>query len=171
MKFYLRVSDNVLNARMARLGPGVREALIAALTPIAAEIADDAKSRAGGHIRFMGGDPGAYLDGFQSGVSDKKADRITGYVRSDSPRVFFDGRLVPLAVLLEYGAKTPAHKIMAVLGKALHFTGSAGESFARSVMSPGATIPPYPAILPAFDAHRSEIRDAIEGVARKAGQL
>jgi len=158
VKFYVRVNDSAVAARFARIGPGVRQGLIDALTPQADAIAADVRSIWSARSKYMG-------------VSTKNPDRVTGYVRSDKPGVFFGGRLVPLAQLLEYGANVPAHQILAVLGKALHFTGSAGETFAKSVQSPGATIPAYPAIHPAFDAHRADIRDAIEGVARKAGEL
>jgi hypothetical protein len=171
VKFYVRVNDSAVAARFARIGPGVRQGLIDALTPQADAIAADVRSIWSARSKYMGADPGALVDNIQSGVSTKNPDRVTGYVRSDKPGVFFGGRLVPLAQLLEYGANVPAHQILAVLGKALHFTGSAGETFAKSVQSPGATIPAYPAIHPAFDAHRADIRDAIEGVARKAGEL
>lgn len=158
----LEIQAASLFERLERLGPRVRERLIEALAPIAAEMGADARARASSHIRFMGGEPGAYVEGIQSGVSTKNEHRVTGYVRSENPKVPFHGRMVPLAALLEYGAKIGPHEILPVLGKALKFKGSAGEAFARAVQSPGAAVPAYPAIHPAFDARRTEIAAALE---------
>src|SRR5258708_3314385 len=164
-KFALEIDSHRAIVRLGAIGPNVRAALAAAIGPKVAEVLADARSRAAAHIRYLGGDPGAYVDGIVGGVTTK-GDKITGYIRSDKPTVHFKGRDVPLAVLMEYGATVPAHDIAASVAQVLHFTGSAGEVFARAVHSPGATIPPYPAIFPAFLAAKGGIEQALTGAVK-----
>ncbi len=151
MPFDMVVNRRMATAQLDEIGPNVREQLAARLRPIAAEMAADAKSRAQAHIRFLGVKPGAYVASIMGGVSEKQT-RVLGYVRSGSS----------LAHLLEHGAQTPPHVIQAAAKEAMKFGGSAGEVFAKRVKHPGATIPAYPAIQPAFDARKDDIRRAIE---------
>lgn len=151
MPFDAFVSDDQIAVQLSRIGPDVRAALERALAPIAQGMAADAKANAEAHIRFLGVKPGAYVASIFGGVSSK-AERVVGYVRSGSP----------LAHLLEYGAQTPAHVIESSVAEAMAFEGGAGRVFARVVHHPGATIPAYPAIGPAFDARKGEIERALE---------
>ena len=50
----------------------------------------------------------------------------------------------------------------------LAFAGDAGEVFAKIVHFPGATMPPYPAIEPAFAAAEGELRGLIERTVKQA---
>ena len=50
----------------------------------------------------------------------------------------------------------------------LAFDGSAGKVFARLVHHPGATIPPYPAIHPAFEALSGDIKATLAQAAHEA---
>ena len=151
------IEDNgKIAAQLERLGPDLRQALEEKLKPLASRIASDARSSAEAHIRFLGAKPGTYLASIKGGVASKES-RVVGYVRSGHP----------LAHLLEYGAKTPPHEIKASVAKMLHFTGSAGEVFARIVNHPGADIPAYPAITPAFAAAAEEARATIEETVKK----
>ena len=147
----LILNESRIVARLDAIGPSVRQKLIEVLTPLAEEVVADAKSRAQAHIRYLGLKPGEYLDSIKGGVSLKNDKRVTGYIRSGSP----------IAHLLEYGANVPAHEILPKIAKVLAFTGSAGTVFAKAVHSPGATIPPYPALGPAFEARKSEIKAAL----------
>ncbi|MFT4098624.1 MAG: HK97 gp10 family phage protein [Rhodoblastus sp.] len=151
MPFEIVVNDRMQTAQLDRLGPDVRTALERKLRPIAEAMAGDARSRAEAHIRFLGVKPGAYVASIKGGVASKDR-RVVGYVRSGSP----------LAHLLEYGAQTPPHVIEASVKEAMAFAGPAGRIFAAKVNHPGAAIPAYPAIGPAFAARRDEIRGAIE---------
>ena len=151
MPFTAVVTADQIAVQLDRIGPDVRAALERALAPIAHGMAADAKANAESHIRFLGVKPGAYLASIFGGVSSKE-DRVVGYVRSGSP----------LAHLLEYGAQTPAHVIEASTKEVMAFDGGAGKVFARVVHHPGATIPAYPAIGPAFDARKGEIERALE---------
>ena len=135
----------------------VKDALLKALKPLADNMASDAMDRALAHIRFQGKKPGQYLASIYGGVSDNNG-RVIGYVRSGNP----------LAHLLELGATTPAHDIMPKAADVLAFDGDAGTVFAKIVHSPGAVIPPYPAIKPAFDNALSTIETTIEQVVKDA---
>ena len=138
-------------AQLDEIGPDLRGALETRLRPIADAMAQDARARAQAHIRFFGTKPGAYVKSIKGGLASKEK-RVLGYVRSGSP----------LAHLLEDGANTPPHVIGAAVKEALKFNGSAGVVFARRVNHPGANIPAYPAIRPAFEAKTGEIRRALE---------
>jgi hypothetical protein len=136
--------------RITRMTPDIREALTRSLGQIAANVAADARARAQSHIHVLGLKPGAYVDSIKGGVAVKE-NRVTGYVRSGSP----------LAHLLEFGANVPPHEILPSIAQALAFDGGAGTVFAAVVHSPGAAIPPYPAIYPAFEAAKPHIEAAL----------
>lgn len=159
MSATMLVSTTRISERFDRIGPNVHAALLKAIGPLAAAMESDAKSRAAAHIRFLGGKPGQYLKSIKGGVSEKD-QRITGYLRSGSP----------IAHLLEFGAKTPPHEILPKVAQILAFEGDAGTVFARAVHSPGATIPPYPAIYPAFEALSGEIKGALTEAAQQAAR-
>lgn len=155
MSFNMVITDNMATAQLDNIGPDVSAALKQKLGPIATGMAADAKSRAEAHIRFLGVKPGAYVASIYGGVSSKE-QRVVGWVRSASP----------LAHLLEYGAQTPAHTIEASVKEVMAFAGPAGKVFAARVNHPGAVIPAYPAIGPAFEARQGEIRTTLEQTVR-----
>lgn len=155
----LVLRDDRIVAQIDRMGPDVKAALEDALRPLAASMAADAQARARAHIRFNGKKPGQYLASIVGGVSVKDA-RVLGYVRSGDP----------LAHIMEGGAQTPAHDILPSAADVLAFDGDAGAVFARVVHHPGAIIPPYPAIAPAFAARADEVRATIEKAVRTAAQ-
>jgi len=157
MGFTLAFTDTT--ARMEQIGPDARQALEKALAPLAKDVAADAKRRAEAHIRFLGLKPGAYVASIYGDVSSKQ-QAVLGYVRSTSP----------LAHLLEYGAETPAHVIEASVKEAMAFAGPAGKVFAQTVNHPGASIPAYPAIMPAFEAQRSNIVEVVDKTVRGAAR-
>lgn len=149
-------------ARFEAIGPNVRQLLLQELTPLAASIAGEARAITEAHIHSYGKDPGAYLATIYGGVSEK-GDRIVAFVRSGSP----------LAHLLEnpQGVNLPARIIEAKIGDVMAFEGDAGMVFAREVHFPGAHVPPYPGIFPAFEAAVGEIEAALDRVARGAGAV
>ena len=155
----IEIDDSRVAARLGRIGPNVREALKNALEPLAARIGADARGRASAHIHLKGRkNPGSYLASIEDGVADKQG-KVVGYVRSGHP----------LAHILEQGASTPPHDIVPDAARVLAFLWEGvGEVFARKVHHPGASIPAYPAILPAFDAARPEIEDALRGALQSA---
>ena len=155
-----KVDDRKALARIEALLPNIRAALVDALGPIAQAMASDARQIALDHIRYEGTKPGAYLASIYGGTFDKDSI-VGGFVRSGSP----------LAHLLEYGATTPPHEIMPSAADALAFEGPAGTVFAKHVSSPGATIPAYPAITPAFADMRDAVEAAIRSVVTQADNL
>jgi hypothetical protein len=161
-------NDKSIAARLTQIGPDVTAALTAAIGPLVAEMKADVVAREAAHIRFMGAEPGAFLAQIQSGVSTKNSKRITGYVRSSKPTIHYAGRDIPLAQVLEYGATIPAHLIMPKVAKALHFTASLGERFARIVHSPGAKVPAYPAFKPALAAAAPRAKAALAAAISRA---
>jgi hypothetical protein len=157
------VDTGRIDAHLETIGPDLEQALLAALRPLAASMADEARSAAASHIRFLGKKPGQYLASIYGDVFSRTggAGRVVGgFVRSGSP----------LAHLLEHGATTPAHEILPSAADVLAFQGDAGEVFARAVQHPGATIPAYPAIEPTLDSRESDVRAVIEDTVRKASQ-
>ena len=150
MKVTIDVADRRIVARLEAIGPSVREALNQALRPIAAVMESDAKSRATAHIHTMGVKPGQYLESIHAGISDKHNNKVIGWLRSASS----------VAHLLEFGAQTPPHDILASIGMILA-NETAGEVFGRLVHSPGAVIPAYPAIFPALEAMRDTIEKTL----------
>ncbi|RBP03810.1 hypothetical protein DFR50_14258 [Roseiarcus fermentans] len=143
------------DARIDAVLPDTEDALERALGPVASDMADAARNAALAHIRFEGTKPGQYLASIYGGTF-RGPGVVGGFVRSGSP----------LAHLLELGASTPAHDILPKAAAALAFDGSAGQVFASIVHHPGATIPAYPALSPAFDAARGAIAAAIESAAK-----
>jgi hypothetical protein len=151
------IDDARLTARLDKIAPDVRAALKAALAPAAESLAGEARALAAAHIRYLGKKPGQYLASIYGGLFDK-GDRIGGFVRSGDP----------LAHLLEDGASLPARDIFPSAARVLAFDGDAGQVFARVVHFPGATVPPYPAIAPAFESAEGALRDLIERTVRQA---
>ena len=174
------IKDSRLAAQLERIGPNARAALEHALAPLAARVGSDARSRAaahihtetatrGGRVRFwkgFGGDgnvafydagPGGYLASIKDGMASKES-RVVGWVRSAHP----------LAHLLEYGANPPPHDIVPDVAGVLAFEGDAGTVYAKIVHHPGAKIPPYPAIYPAFEHARGEIAATLHTVLSQA---
>ncbi len=90
---------------------------------------------------------GRLLSSIISGTTDVD-DGSQGFVGSEG---------VAYAAIQEYGGKTAAHDIIAVKAKALAFTGSGGEVFAKSVHHPGSVIPAHAFLGQAL----ADMRDAI----------
>lgn len=154
---FMVVNDTRAVLHLDEITPAARVRLLNVTDAIAQAMAVDAKARAAAHIRFEGAKPGQYLASITGGVSAKTENRVTGYVRSGHP----------LAHLLEYGAKTPAHQILPKVADVLRFFGPSGLVFAKAVNHPGATIPAYPAIIPAFEAKRGAITEALTRAVRE----
>ena len=151
MSVSLDVDGGRFVARLDAIGPDTRHALVASLGALAQDVAADARSIAAAHIHVFGKKPGQYIGSIYGGVSDKSY-QVVGFVRSSSS----------LAHLLEYGATIPPHEILPDAAKVLAFLEDSSTVFAKAVHSPGAKVPPYPAIDPAFDAARGRIEDAID---------
>jgi hypothetical protein len=150
-----------IDAHLDRIGPDLEQALLQALKPLSSSMADEARSAAASHIRFLGKKPGQYLASIYGDAFAKEGELgrvVGGFVRSGSP----------LAHLLEHGAHTPPHEILPSAADVLAFDGSAGEVFARAVNHPGATIPAYPAIEPVLAARQSEVESVITEAVRDA---
>jgi len=142
-----RVDDARLAARLDKITPDVREALKAALAPLAGELAGDARAAATAHIRYLGKKPGQYLASIYGGAYDK-GDRVGGFVRSGDP----------LAHLLEYGTKERYKKALRTAREVL---GQLNAGYTGAM-------PAFPAIEPVLAANEGRIRSAVEDAARLA---
>ncbi len=142
-----RVDDARLAARLDKITPDVRDALKAALAPLAGELAAEARGLAAAHIRYLGKKPGQYLASIYGGAFDK-GSRVCGFVRSGDP----------LAHLLEYGTKDRYKKSLRTAREVL---GQLDAGFTGAM-------PAYPAIEPVLAANEGRIRDAVEDAARRA---
>lgn len=157
------VDASRIDAHLAKIGPDVEEALLKALRPLAKSMAEEARSAAAQHIRFLGKKPGQYLASIYGDTFAREGQLgrvVGGFVRSGSP----------LAHLLEHGATTPAHEILPSSASVLAFQGDAGQVFARAVHDPGAQIPAYPAIDPVLASRRSDVEDTIRRAVEEAVQ-
>jgi len=157
----VEISDTRTAAQLEKIGPDVRAALESALASLATRIGADARARAAAHIHYQGRkNPGSYLASIKDGVASRDK-RVVGWVRSGHP----------LAHLLEFGANPPPHEILPSAGDVLaFFWQAAGDVYLKKVNHPGADIPAYPAITPAFAAARGDIRHALEEAAKKGGR-
>jgi hypothetical protein len=165
----LVIDETHVTQVLDKIGPDVRQALTESLGQIAKSTEADARARAQAHIRFLGvKKPGTYAPSIKGGVADKGGSRITGYVRSAHP----------LAHLLELGFNITDLMIVPGTGKntsaqagdIMKFAGDAGDVFRAVVHRHATTVPPYPAIYPAFEAARPDIMDAFDKAAKGAGQ-
>jgi hypothetical protein len=128
--------------------PQVRTAFASKLRTIEETILTAARSSAAAHLRYVGKkSPGSYLAAFWGDVREN-GPNVIGFVRNGHP----------LSHLMEDGAN--AHEILPKAADVLAFEGSAGMVFSKHVHSPG--MKPFPALFPAFDAHKHEIAEAAE---------
>jgi hypothetical protein len=153
-------------ARLDGIGPKARQALKDALTPIAPAMEADARKIALDHIHSIG-DPakaGRYLASIRAGVSDKGYS-IVGWLRTPSP----------LGHLLELGFTISDWVIVPGTGKyprsgldgVMAFEVGGVSKVVKSVHRHATKVSPYPAIGPAFTAHRAEILAALDSVKDK----
>ena len=153
----IKVDDDRAMARIEDVAPKAREALADSLRDLADEIAGDARSRAQSHIRFLGKKaPGSYVQSIHGGVSEKDK-QIVGYVRSSHP----------LAHLMELGFQITDYMILAKPGGVLADPDT-GTVYGKFVHRHATSVRPYPAILPAFEAARSDIETALEAAVAQA---
>jgi hypothetical protein len=147
------------------VGDDVMSAFAKGLRDIESRILSDARANAVSHFHSAGVDPGGYLKAFQGGVKEKKGS-VVGYVRNAHP----------IAHLLEYGFTISDLMIVpgtgkntkAQVGDLMKFAGSAGDVFRRTVPRPETAVRAFPALGPAFEAHRGEIIAAAEDAAASA---
>lgn len=153
----IKVDTSRLDVHLDKLGNDVREALLAALRPVANTEAQKARDIAAAHIRYLGQYPGQYLASIYGGTFSRDG-AVGGFVRSGNF----------LAGILESGATIPEHEILPKAGDVLAFDGDAGQVFAKAVHFPGATIPAYPALGPAFDQDKDSIEELIVSTVKRA---
>ena len=165
----LFINDEHITRVLDAVAPAIRAKLIDALTPIAEDIAADAKAAAEAHIRFLGAkNPGSYVESIKAGVSTRDAQRVIGYVRSGHhlAHLLEDGFTISdLTIVPGTGKAGLSH-----LGAIMAFDGDAGMQFAREIHRHETKVHAFPAINPAFAARRGEILAAMERVASEAGQ-
>ena len=164
--FTVEVSDHDIVAHFDAIGPNAQQALRKALTPLAGEIASDARGLAEAHIHSLGKKaPGSYLTSIYGGVSEQDGS-VLGFVRSSHP----------LAHLLELGFTISDWEIVpgtgrgttSYIGAIMAFGGDAATVFRQHVHRHQMQVRPYPAITPAFEARSGEVLDAIEGAVKGA---
>lgn len=102
---------------------------------------------------------GAYLASITGVVYGSKLG-VIGTVKAGSNDAWY-------AHILEYGATLPAHIIADAAG-IMHFTGSAGEVFAKAVNFPGAVVPERDILTGPFKAARGQLESSIAQAADKA---
>ena len=155
--FFQTVDADGAFARFDAIGPRARQALKDTLAPIAAELQSEAREIAIAHFHSIGKKPGLYLESLRAGVSDK-GPSIVGWLRSGNA----------LAHLLELGFTISDLIIPANSGGVMAFEEGGVRKFAKSIHRHETKVDPYPAIGPAFEAHRGEILAALERVKQTA---
>ena len=109
----------------------------------------DARSKAVDHFHSTGKQPGLYLAAFSGGVS-KKETKVVGWVRNNSP----------LAHLLENGFTIS--DLLIDSNNVMAFQSGVQELYAYAVHRHATKVQAYPAIGPAFEAHKGEVITAAE---------
>jgi len=150
------VDDKSAFARLEGVPQRVRERFAELLKPIEAAMLADARERALAHFHSVGKKPGLYLGAFAGGVSEKPSG-VVGWVRNANP----------LAHLLEYGF-TISDLMIAASGVMAFEAEGVGELYRREVHRHATPVQAYPAIGPAFDAHKADVRAAAEQAAAGA---
>ena len=161
----VKVDADRAMARLENVAPKARAALASSMRDLADEIAGDARARAQSHIRFLGKKAaGSYVQSIHGGVSEKDK-QIVGYVRSGHP----------LAHLMDLGFQITDWLIVPGTGKympgrpgAIMADAEADTIYGKFVHRHATKVQPYAAILPAFEAARSEIETALQAAVAEA---
>jgi hypothetical protein len=136
--------------KLEGVAPKVVEQFAKNLEVVEEAMLADAKSIALDHFHSVGKKPGLYLAAFQGGVKTQ-ASSVTGYVRNANN----------LAHLLEYGF-TISDLMIESAGVMKFALGGVGDLYRRAVHRHATVVQAYPAITPAFEAHKAEVLDAAQ---------
>ena len=150
MEIEVEVSAQTAFAKLEGVSARVRDRFTENLKPIEEAMLTDARTAALAHFHSVGKKPGLYLGAFEGGVHEDDK-RVVGWVRNANP----------LAHLLEYGFTIS--DLMIEAGGIMKFEAAGvGELYRRAVHRHATAVQAYPAIKPAFDAHKGEIQEAAE---------
>jgi hypothetical protein len=103
---------------------------------------------------------GAYLASIV-GIVYGSLNAVTATVRAGDKTAWY-------AAILEHGATLPQHEIYANAKQAMHFTGSAGEVFAKHVHFPGAKLKERDILTSPFEEMRPQIEAALSAAVDSA---
>lgn len=143
-EFTIVVDDRKARLKLEAMPDQVKEALYGKTRELEQSLLSVVKARASGGL--VGVRTGEYLRSIRGTTRLGKAS-VTATIRSKSP----------IAHIIESGADIPAHDILPKVGKALKFTGGAGQVFAAKVSHPAVKLPAKPVIEGAF----ADMKDAI----------
>ena len=139
------------------MGDNVMSVFAKSLREIESRILGAAQANAVAHFHSIGAKPGLYLAGFQGGVKEGKSS-VVGYVRNSNQ----------LAHLLEYGFTISDLMIAADEGVMKFLTEDVGTVYRREIHRHETQVQAYPALGPAFDAHKGEVAAAAEDAVTSA---
>ena len=150
MPISIDIQASSLFAKLEGMSGKVRERFAASMKRTEESILSQARSNAVAHFHSVGNKPGVYLSAFSGGVKETPGS-ITGWVRNGAR----------LAHLMENGFTISDLMIQADSGAMAFFeANSAAEPYRRNVHRHATDVQAFPAIGPAFEAHRAEIEAA-----------
>ena len=153
MTIEFEVDDSQAFAKLEGASDRVMDRFAEELTGIEQAMVNDARARAVAHFHSVGKKPGLYLGAFSGGVTQKPSG-VVGYIRNNNN----------LAHLLEYGF-TISDLLIEASGIMRFEAEGVGELYRREVHRHATPVQAYPAIHPAFAAHKDEILAAAERAA------
>jgi hypothetical protein len=155
MSFELEIDAASVFAKLDGVGEEVRKRFAASAKAIEEKMLADAKANAVRHFHSVGEKPGVYLASFSGGVKETDGG-VIGWVRNGAR----------LAHLMEYGFTISDFIIGGGVDALMRFDGDVGAVYRREIHRHATAVQAYPAIGPAFEAHKDEIetaaRDAVK---------
>ena len=155
MSLTVNVDSSSAFAKLDSLTGEVRERFAASIKQIEETILAEARINAVGHFHSFGKKPGRYLEAFRGGVK-----------QTDSAVIGWVGNPSPLAHLLENGFTISDLMISANSVMKFELVGVA-ELYRRQIHRHATPVQAYPALRPAFDAHKGEVETAARRAVEK----
>jgi hypothetical protein len=157
MPFQFEIDDSAAFAKMEGASDKVMDRFAELLRPVEEAMLADARAKDVAHFHSVGAKPGLYLAAFSGGVKKTPAG-VVGWIRNGNN----------LAHLLENGF-TISDILIATksAGGVMAFDmGGVGKLFREYVHRHETKVQAYPAVHPAYEAHRDEVMAAAREAAK-----
>jgi len=150
MSIEFEIDASSVYAKLDKLSGEVRDRFAASIKQIEERMLAEARANAVAHFHSVGKKPGVYLASFSGGVKQTDGS-IIGWVRNGAR----------LAHLMENGFTISDLLIAGSADAVMKFElAGVAELYRRSVHRHKTAVQAYPAIAPAFEAHKGEVLDA-----------
>ena len=156
MSIRMEIDASSAFAKLDGMAADVRQRFAASVKEIEEKILAEARANAVSHFHSVGKKPGVYLASFSGGVNQTKGS-IIGWVRNGAR----------LAHLMENGFTISDLLIQSKDVMAFLDAGSVAALYRSQVHRHATPVQAYPAIKPAFEAHKAEIETAASAAVQK----